>query len=57
MSPCTKTILSIPQPTFEGCGSNLDEIVDWTRMTEKNKKFLLDCLKTEIIMWEGENIY
>ena len=41
----------------EGCGSNLDEIVDWTRMTEKNNKFLLDCLKTEIIMWEGENIY
>jgi len=31
----------------EGCGSNLDEIVDWTGMTEKNKKFLINFLEKQ----------
>ena len=43
----------------EGCGRTLDEIVEWTRMTDDEKQQVMIRLseKPEIKIWEGGNLY
>ena len=45
MSPCTKNCsLDTSTNICEGCGRTLDEIVEWTRMTDDEKQLVMDRL-------------
>ena len=45
MSPCTKNCsLNTSTNICEGCGRTLDEIVEWTRMTDEEKQQVMDGL-------------
>ena len=60
ISPSTKNCsLYTSTNICEGCGRTLDEIVEWTRMTDDGKQQMMIRLsrKPEIKMWEGENLY
>ena len=60
MSPCTKNcFLNTSTNICEGCGRTLDEIVEWTRMTDDEKQQVMIRLseKPEIKIWEGGNLY
>jgi len=43
----------------EGCGRTLDEIIEWTRMTDDEKQQVMIRLseKPEIKIWGGGNLY
>ena len=43
----------------EGGGLTINDIVEWNRMTDKQKQQMMIRLsrKLEIKMWEGENLY
>ena len=60
MSLCTKNCsLNTSTNIYEGCGRTLDEIVEWTRMTDDEKQQVMIRLseKPEIKIWEGGNLY
>ena len=45
MSPCTKNCsLNTSTNICEGCGRTLNEIVEWTRMTDDEKQLVMDRL-------------
>ena len=45
MSPCTKNCsLNTSTNICEGCGRTLDEIIEWTRMTDEEKKEVMNRL-------------
>ena len=45
MSPCTKNCsLNISTNICEGCGRTLDEIIEWTRMTDEEKQQVMKRL-------------
>ena len=45
ISPCTKNCsLNTSTNICEGCGRTLDEIVEWTRMTDDEKQEVMDRL-------------
>ena len=59
MSPCTKNCsLNTSTNICEGCGRTLDEIIEWTRMTDEEKQQVMIRLseKPEIKIWEGGNL-
>ena len=51
MSPCTKNCsLNTSTNICEGCGRTLDEIIEWTRMTDEEKQQVMKRLsETQII--------
>ena len=60
MSPCTKNCsLNNSTNICKGCGRTINEIVEWTRMTDEEKHEVMIRLsrKPKIKMWEGENLY
>ena len=60
MSPCTKNCsLNTSTNICKGCGRTLDEIIEWTRMTDEEKQQVMIRLseKPEIKIWEGGNLY
>ena len=60
MSPCTKNCsLNNSTNICKGCGRTINDIVEWNRMTDKQKQQMMIRLsrKPEIKMWEGENLY
>ena len=60
ISPCTiNCSLYTSTNICESCGRTLDEIVEWTRMTDDGKQQMMIRLsrKPKIKMWEGENLY
>ena len=45
MSPCTKNCsLNTSTNICEGCGRTLDEIIEWTRMTDEEKQQVMKRL-------------
>ena len=45
MSPCTKNCsLNTSTNICEGCGRTLEEIVEWTRMTDDEKQQVMNRL-------------
>ena len=45
ISPCTKNCsLNSSTNLCEGCGRNLDEIVEWTRMSDEEKQEVMSRL-------------
>ena len=45
MSPCTKNCsLNTSTNICEGCGRTLDEIIEWTRMTDAEKQQVMKKL-------------
>ena len=51
MSTCTKNCsLNTSTNICEGCGRTLDEIVEWTRMTDDEKQHVMDILSENQII-------
>ena len=57
ISPCTKNCsLNTSTNICEGCGRTLDEIIEWTRMTDEEKQQVMKRLsETQTIFsnWRG----
>ena len=50
MSPCTGNChLNNTTNTCEGCGRSINEIVEWTRMTDEEKQQVMDRLSVKQI--------
>ena len=58
MSPCTKNCsLNTSTNICDGCGRTLDEIIEWTRMTDEEKQQVMKRLsETQISLQTDMNL-